>query len=255
MIERPTVTQMQLETSVGTPSQQIQTSQPVETLHISSQRDSVVRTREPHNELDDSLKHIFSSPFPEVDSLSTSPPINILTTIKPSCNCSCDLNKASSSQSPITKSIHPQVTRSTIELIANPQVDEGTPFVSQVTLAGFSSEATTTTIGTTVSQLDSAYIAKTSLKAATIESTIVYPLTVGSPQNQEQGAFGSKPNTTTSGRNLDDPINLGDGLRYQELTERVTKKESSIDEIKEIMKTLVQNSRTPPTNVEISREI
>ncbi|MFS7969145.1 hypothetical protein Hanom_Chr09g00805761 [Helianthus anomalus] len=139
------------------------------------------------------------------------------------------LNTPTSSLSPITKRMLPHVTSPSPEIIAKPQAEESTPLVSQVRLAGFSSEATITTVGTTVSQLDIGYIAKTTLKATTVESTKVHSLSIGSPKNQEVGAFGLKPNTTTSSRNLDDPIKLGDGLRYHELTERVTKMESLID--------------------------
>ncbi|MFS7889792.1 hypothetical protein Hanom_Chr00s000005g01611211 [Helianthus anomalus] len=100
------------------------------------------------------------------------------------------------------------------QVIDSPQLGEGTTFLSQVTLGNFSSEAATTTVETTVSQLDGGYIAKNSLEETTIQSTIVHSITVGSSWYQEQGALGSKLSTTTSGGNSDDPINLGDGLRY-----------------------------------------
>ncbi|MFS7966842.1 hypothetical protein Hanom_Chr09g00778601 [Helianthus anomalus] len=95
------------------------------------------------------------------------------------------LNTPTSSLSPITKGMPLHVTRPSLEITAHPQENEGTPLVSQVTLGGFSSEATTIAIETTISQLDNGYIAKTSLKATT--STILHSLSIGSPQNQEQG--------------------------------------------------------------------
>ncbi|MFS7898251.1 hypothetical protein Hanom_Chr11g01013221 [Helianthus anomalus] len=121
--------------------------------------------------------------------------------------------------------------------IASPQTEDGTLLLSEVTLAGFLSVEATTTVETTVSQLDSGFIVKTSLKYL------------------EKGALGLKPSITTSGGNSDEPIRLGDGLRYKELMERVSKIESFVNEISYMMKTLVQNSRPPPTNVEIAKEI
>ncbi|MFS8022127.1 hypothetical protein Hanom_Chr16g01435841 [Helianthus anomalus] len=122
-------------------------------------------------------------------------------------------------------------------------------------LTGFLSEAITTTVETPVSQLDSGYITKTSLKATTVESTVVHSIIVGSPQNQEQGAFGSKLSITTFGGNSDNPINIGDELKYQDLMDRVTKLESSVDQIKGMITTLVQNSKPPPTNAKMVEKI
>ncbi|XP_022032608.1 transcription initiation factor TFIID subunit 3-like [Helianthus annuus] len=48
-----------------------------------------------------------------------------------------------------------------------------------------------------------------------------------------------EPNT--SGRDTDDPIKLGDELRYKELTERMTSMESSMTEMKDMMKEMMDS--------------
>ncbi|MFS7987177.1 hypothetical protein Hanom_Chr11g01019421 [Helianthus anomalus] len=55
-----------------------------------------------------------------------------------------------------------------------------------------------------------------------------------------------EPNQTTSRRNSDDPIKLGDELRYKELMERMTSMESSIEEMKSMMKQMLKNSESQP---------
>ncbi|MFS8033998.1 hypothetical protein Hanom_Chr17g01576061 [Helianthus anomalus] len=219
MLEKPSATYMQL-TSVVTTSQQMQAFPPIQTPHISSQKDSVVSIGGPNPEFDYSLEHLYSSPAPGDDSLSTPPPTNILTTLKPLLNVidKTALNTPSSSLSPITKGMLPHVTRPCPHIIVNSQAEASTALVSQVKLGGFSSEVATKTIGTTVSQVGSGCIAKTFLKETTVKSVIVYSLSVGSPHNQEQEAFGSKPSTTTFGGNSDNPIILGDALRYHDLS-------------------------------------
>ncbi|MFS7911179.1 hypothetical protein Hanom_Chr02g00115001 [Helianthus anomalus] len=75
------------------------------------------------------------------------------------------------------------------------------------------------------------------------------------PNTKKKGAPGSKPGISTSIGNSDDPISLGDGLNFPKLTERVTKLESSLEEIKEMIKTLVENSRSPSTDADVAKEI
>ena len=112
--------------------------------------------------------------------------------------------QTSSSLSPITESIPPQVTGSDVHASANPATaEEVTPPELQVTLGGSSSGAATTTDGSTDLQLDSCYITKTPLKAISSMTTSVTTseliLTTStikglssaeerSPQYQEQGA-------------------------------------------------------------------
>ena len=112
--------------------------------------------------------------------------------------------------------------------------------------------------------MDSGYIAKTLLKATTATTTKVTSAPVGSPQNQEKGAFVTETSvqtpvhdvtnkTTTSGRSSDDPIKLGDELRYKELTTRVSKIKSSVGEIKSMLQQLLSQNNQPsvPTTAEI----
>ncbi|MFS7908153.1 hypothetical protein Hanom_Chr01g00079851 [Helianthus anomalus] len=101
--------------------------------------------------------------------------------------------------------------------------------------------------------MDNGYISKTPLKAITIETIV--SASVGSPQYQEQGALGIKPSLTTSGRNLDHPVNSGDGFNYKKLTERVTQLETSVGEIKDMMKILLKNSTPKPSNAVIAKEM
>ncbi|MFS7936026.1 hypothetical protein Hanom_Chr05g00410541 [Helianthus anomalus] len=67
--------------------------------------------------------------------------------------------------------------------------------------------------------------------------------------------MGSKPSITTSGGNSDGPTNLGDELRCKELTDKVSKLESFVDEIIIMLKILVQNSKPPPTNAELAEKV
>ena len=130
------------------------------------------------------------------------------------------------------------------------------------------SQATTIDVETIVSHQDSGYITKTPLKATTDEATIVFPKSVGSPQNQEKGASGSHPLDspprtesvkTTTGRNSDDPINLGDELKYQELTARVQTIETSVADIKSDVKLILESlatlSKSQPSTADIASEL
>ncbi|MFS7945148.1 hypothetical protein Hanom_Chr06g00520741 [Helianthus anomalus] len=134
-----------------------------------------------------------------------------------------------------------------------PQIaEEVTPQEFQEIVVGSSSGAATTDVGSTDLHLDSSFISKTPLKAissmGTKVSTGVFKLTTGvlskvttaeerSRQYQEQGASvdetleippGSKADTTTTGEKSDDPINLGDGLKYQDLMERLSPIETTV---------------------------
>ena len=129
--------------------------------------------------------------------------------------------------------------------------EEVTPLELQVTLGGNSREAATTSVEPTGLHLDSSFINKTSLKAISSLGTRVYPVFTGSlkgvshyeersPQYQEKGAsvvnvWSTLPTSTTdkttaSGKS-DDLINLGDGLRYLELKDRIEKLDTSVAEI------------------------
>ncbi|MFS8007421.1 hypothetical protein Hanom_Chr14g01260811 [Helianthus anomalus] len=145
----------------------------------------------------------------------------------------------------MTKSEHPAIPS---------KAEEATSLGLQVTLGDISSEAATTIIETTVLQLVSGYIHKTSLKATTVEATKVTFVPVGSPQYQDKGASGfdvlgfiskEKPDTTTIGGSSGDPIKFGDELRYQDLAERVSKIETSVDETKNMMKQMFRNLQKP----------
>ena len=57
----------------------------------------------------------------------------------------------------------------------------------------------------------------------------------------------STTDTTTTGGKSDDPINLGDGLKYKELTERVDKLDTSVAEIKTMLQQLLQAQKATPT--------
>ncbi|KAJ0867763.1 hypothetical protein HanRHA438_Chr12g0566921 [Helianthus annuus] len=205
----PVTTQKSHETTAATSSQQLEErSQPQpKTPPASSQKDQVVSTGTPQYEALDPLGSIFHSPDPKDMSLSTPIPSPIILpqSIIPLLHA-VDMaqTQTSSSLSPITESIPPQVTGSDAHTSANPATaEEVTPPELQVTLGGSSSGAATTTDGSTDLQLDSCYITKTPLKAissmATSVTTSKLSLTVGnikglsvaeerSPQYQEKRA-------------------------------------------------------------------
>ncbi|MFS7894586.1 hypothetical protein Hanom_Chr14g01262451 [Helianthus anomalus] len=77
-----------------------------------------------------------------------------------------------------------------------------------------------------------------------------------SPQYRDKGASVDVPmetisgptvDTTTAGGKSDDPIHLGDGLKYQELTERVDKTETSVADIKNMLQQLLKSQKAPST--------
>ncbi|MFS8003323.1 hypothetical protein Hanom_Chr13g01212671 [Helianthus anomalus] len=108
------------------------------------------------------------------------------------------------------------------------------------------------------------YIYKSSLKATTVEATVVTSVLVESPQYQDKWAFSStnlenspikELNTTTSGRDSDDLIKLGNQLRYKELTERMTSMESSMAEMKDMMKQMMEHFKSQPSTQQITNEL
>ncbi|MFS7905955.1 hypothetical protein Hanom_Chr01g00053761 [Helianthus anomalus] len=56
-----------------------------------------------------------------------------------------------------------------------------------------------------------------------------------------------KTNTTTSSMNSEDPINLGDKLRYKDLTDKIISLETTVAEMKEMMKQTMELSRSHPS--------
>ncbi|MFS7917817.1 hypothetical protein Hanom_Chr03g00193651 [Helianthus anomalus] len=144
------------------------------------------------------------------------------------------------------------------------EYNSDTPLEFQETLGGSSSDAATTTGEPIGFQLDSGFIYKTSLKATTVEATIVTSVPIGSPQYQDKRAFGFddlenssiiKPNTTTLGRDSDDPIKLGDELRYKELTGGMSSMESSMAEMKDMIRQMMEHSHNQPTTQQIANEL
>ncbi|MFS7945439.1 hypothetical protein Hanom_Chr06g00524331 [Helianthus anomalus] len=106
-------------------------------------------------------------------------------------------------------------------------------------------------------------------------STGVFKLTTGvlskvttakerSPQYQEKGAsvdetsetpHGSKADTTTTSGKSDDPINLGNGLKYQDLTERLSTIETIVHSMNQSIQTLVEASKIQPTHQQLSQKL
>ncbi|XP_021991968.1 mucin-17-like [Helianthus annuus] len=214
---------------------------------------------------------MFYSPAPGAISLST--PIlttTLPTTILPLFKAlDVDQTVISSSQQPITENILQQVTESDASTFANPStVEEVTPLELHVSFGGSSSGAATTCVESTDLHLESSFISQTPLKAisslGTKVSTGVFKLTTGvltkvttaeerSPQYQEKGAAVDEPletspgptaDTTSAGGKSNDPIKLGDGLKYQNLTERVTNLETSVADIKNMLQQLLQSSKS-----------
>ncbi|KAJ0600577.1 hypothetical protein HanIR_Chr03g0118691 [Helianthus annuus] len=237
-----------------------------QTSHESSQKDHVGITGTPHHEALLSFESMLKSPSPGAMSLSAPQPSSAIpTTIIPLFEIIDIQTQNSLSHQHITKSITQQMTVSEPIQSANPQtVEEDTPHEFYKTLGGISSGATTTTGEPIGFLLDNGYITKTPLKATTVEATTVTSVPVGSPQNQEKGAFVYdhmetslviKTNTTTSGRNSNDPIKLGDELRYKDLTDRMSSVENSVGEMKDMMKHMLENSKCKPSTQQITQEI
>ncbi|KAJ0871091.1 hypothetical protein HanRHA438_Chr11g0508201 [Helianthus annuus] len=180
--------------------------------------------------------------------------------------------QTSSSQSPITESILPQVTGSEVYTSAIPATTEEVTLQElQVTPVSSSSGAATTNVEPTGLHLDSGYIHKTPLKAISsivplrTTSEVVMPTGTfrrlssaeeRNPQYQEQGAsmndfWDSVPKshigTTTAGGDSDDPINLGDNSKYQELMGKVEKLETSVAEIKDMVQQLLKTQKAQST--------
>ncbi|MFS8018818.1 hypothetical protein Hanom_Chr15g01396531 [Helianthus anomalus] len=66
---------------------------------------------------------------------------------------------------------------------------------------------------------------------------------------------GPTADTTTTGGKSDDPINLGDGLRYQDLTERLFTMETIVTKMNESIELLVAASKSQPTPQQYSQEL
>ncbi|KAJ0866458.1 hypothetical protein HanRHA438_Chr12g0552001 [Helianthus annuus] len=253
------------ETTAATSSQQlVKISQTMpETPYVSSQKEQVVQIGSPHHDALEALISVIHIPMPGAICLSKP---TFTSSIPPNTKLlldAIDLNLAqtSPSQSPVHENIPQQQTRPDVSIFANPptQPEEVTPLELQVTLGGIPREAATTGVEPTGLHLDNGYINKTSLEAipsiTPLLSASEFVLTTGSikrlssvegrrPQYQEKGASvvdvwstlptSTSDKTTASGKS-DDPINLGDGLKYQELTERVEKLDTSVVEIKEML--------------------
>ncbi|KAM0054974.1 hypothetical protein Hdeb2414_s0006g00200771 [Helianthus debilis subsp. tardiflorus] len=132
------------------------------------------------------------------------------------------------------------------------------------TLGGSLSGAATTTVEPIGDQLDSGYIIKTPLKATTDEVTTVISASLGSPQNEEKGAsvsddMGTSPiikiKTITTGGNSDDPIKVGDEFTYKDLTVGVSKIETDVAEMKELIKQMIELFKSQPSRQEIANEL
>ncbi|MFS7944883.1 hypothetical protein Hanom_Chr06g00517481 [Helianthus anomalus] len=178
---------------------------------------------------------MLKSPSPGAMSLSTPIPSSSISPTFVTLFEAIDIQTHSSpSYEHITKSLTSTIVVSEPVQLANPQtVDEATPLEFHEILDGISSGAVTTDAE-------------------------------GSPQNQEQGASAndnmethpiSKADTTTSGRNSDDPIKIGDELKYNDLTERMSNIETTVGEMKDLMKQLVDPSKSQPSHQQLSQEL
>ena len=65
---------MSLETTAATSSQLLERSQPIQTPHVSSQKDHVVSIGTPQHEVELSYESMFKSPSPRAITLSTPQP-------------------------------------------------------------------------------------------------------------------------------------------------------------------------------------
>ncbi|KAJ0801676.1 hypothetical protein HanPI659440_Chr03g0119881 [Helianthus annuus] len=167
----PVTTQMSPTTTAATSSQQMEERSPPlpQTPPASSQKDQVVNTGTPQYEALDPIGSIFLSPDPNDMSLSTplSSPLTLPQSIIPLLHA-VDIaqTQTSSSQSPITESILPQVTGSDTCTSAIPAtIEEVTLQELQVIPDSSSSGAATTSVEPNGLHLDSGYINKTPLKA------------------------------------------------------------------------------------------
>ncbi|MFS8016624.1 hypothetical protein Hanom_Chr15g01370751 [Helianthus anomalus] len=205
----PVTTQMSLETTAASSSQQlVQISQPITITPLApSQKGQVVHKGSPHYDALDTLVSIIHSSMPG----ATLPSIPTITSkIPPKTQIlldAIDLNQAlpSPSQSPINENIPQHLTEPAVSSIANPPTkpEEVTPIELEVTLCGIPSEAATTTVEPTGLQLGSGYINKTSLEVipyiAPLPTTSGFSYPTGNikrlssvegrrPQYQEKGA-------------------------------------------------------------------
>ncbi|MFS7947401.1 hypothetical protein Hanom_Chr06g00547851 [Helianthus anomalus] len=161
----------------------------------------------------------------------------------------------------ITESITSTIVVSEPVQIAIPQtVEEATPLEFHEILEGISSGAAITNVESIDLHLDSSFISKTPLKATTAVATKVSTAVEGSPQNQDKGASANddlestpitKADTTTSGGNSGDPIKLGDELKFRELTMRMTSFENIIGEMKDMLKQVLEASKSQSNHQQI----
>ncbi|MFS7953596.1 hypothetical protein Hanom_Chr07g00620591 [Helianthus anomalus] len=254
----PVTTQMSLETTAASSSQQlVQISQPITITPLApSQKGQVVHKGSPHYDALDTLVSIIHSSIPGATLLSTP---TITSKIPPKTQLlldAIDLNQAlpSPSQSPINENIPQHLTEPAVSSIANPPTKP--------------EEVTSIEL-----QLGSGYINKTSLEAipyiAPLPTTSGFIYPTGNikrlssvegrrPQYQEKGAsvvsvwsklpISTIDQTTVSGKS-DDPIKLGDGLKYQKLTDRVAKLDNSVAELKDMLQQLLQVQKVQSTTV------
>ncbi|XP_021975328.1 uncharacterized protein LOC110870455 [Helianthus annuus] len=265
---------MSPKTIVVTSSQQLERSPPkTSTPRDSSQKEHVVSTGAPQYEVLPSLESMLNSLSPWANSLST--PLSI-SPIPPSIIPLFDAIEIQTQSSPS----HQHITESTTSTLAvsepiqlvNPQTtEEATPLEFHEILAGSSSGTATTDVGSTDLHLDTSFINKNPLKATTAEATKVSTGEIskvttaeGSPRYREKGASVdenletppvSTADTTTTGGKLDDPIKLGDDLKYQDLTERLSTIETTIATMNDSISFLVEASKSQSTRQQYSQEL
>ncbi|MFS7995871.1 hypothetical protein Hanom_Chr12g01123151 [Helianthus anomalus] len=275
----PVIAQKSQQTTVATSSQQlVEISQPIpETPPVSSQKEQVVQTGSPHH---DALEALVSNIHCSMPGAIPSSIPSITSPIPPNTKLlldAIDLNLAQTgpSQSPVHEKIPQQETELDVSIFANPptQPEEVTPLELQVTLGGIPSEAATTSVEPTGLHLDSGYINKTSLEAipfiAPLPTTSGFVYPTGNikrlssvegrrPRYQEKRAsvvhvWSTLPTSTidktiVSGKS-DDPIKLGDDLKYQDLTARIEKLDTSVVNLKNMLQQVLKTQKMQSTVV------
>ncbi|MFS7917192.1 hypothetical protein Hanom_Chr03g00186201 [Helianthus anomalus] len=97
-----------------------------------------------------------------------------------------------------------------------------------------------------------------------VETCRYFHIRFESPRNQEEGAFVSddmesssiiNTNTTITGGNSDYPIKLGDELRYKDLTNKMSSVETSVAEMKDMMKQMMEILKSQPSTQQIVDEL
>ncbi|MFS7918655.1 hypothetical protein Hanom_Chr03g00203671 [Helianthus anomalus] len=272
---------MSPQTTVAPSSQQLKRFTPkTSTPHASSQKEHVVSTGTPQYQVLPSLEGMLNNLSPQVSSLAT--PLStsqIPSSIIPLFDAIEIQTQSSPSHQHITNSTTATLAVSEPIQLVNPQItEEVKPLEFYKILASSSNGAATTDVGSTDLHLGSSFINKTHLKATTADttnvSTGVFKLTTGEiskvttvegrPQYREKGALVdenletppvSTANTTTTGGKSDDPIKSGDGLKYQDLMERLLTIENTVATMNESLKFLVETSKSQPTPQQYSQEL